>query len=72
MPIIRVEMLPGRSEKQKRNLVKSLTDGFVQTCGGNSDGLHVIITEVDAGDWSSGGTLISDIIETQPSNDKMP
>lgn len=60
MPIIRVEMLKGRSRDQKRALVRELTDGFVRTCGGKPEGLHVIITEVDREDWGSGGQLSVD------------
>ncbi len=60
MPIIRVEMFKGRSRDQKRALVRELTDGFVRTCGGKPEGLHVIITEVDREDWGSGGQLSVD------------
>ena len=34
MPIIRVEMFPGRTIDQKRDLTRELTDGFVRACGG--------------------------------------
>ena len=37
MPIIRVEMFAGRTEEQKRALVKELTDGFVRTAGGDPE-----------------------------------
>lgn len=60
MPTIRVEMIPGRTEEQKRNLAKTLTDGLIETCGGNRDGVHVIITEVEPVDWAVGGQLLSD------------
>ena len=33
MPIIRVEMISGRTREQKRNLVKELTLAFNRTCG---------------------------------------
>ena len=60
MPIIRVEMFKGRSVEQKRALVKSLTESFVNTCGGQPQGLQIVITEVDMEDWGSGGELCSD------------
>jgi len=59
MPIIRVEMFPGRTADQKRDLVRELTDGFVRTCGGAGDRLHVVITEVDHENWGVGGELTS-------------
>lgn len=33
MPIIRVEMLPGRTTKQKGELVRKLTEGFLRSRG---------------------------------------
>jgi len=60
MPIIRVEMFPGRTLDQKRDLVRELTDGFVRACGGAGDRLHVVVTEVEREDWGVGGELMSD------------
>lgn len=60
MPIIRVEMFTGRSEEQKRALVHDLTKAFVGAAGGNPDSVHVVITDVDKGNWGSGGQLCSD------------
>ena len=64
MPIIRVEMFPGRTTDQKRAMVRELTDSFIRTAGGNPQGVHVVITEVDPGDWGSGGVLASDKAKT--------
>ena len=60
MPIIRVEMFAGRDVTQKRALVRELTDAFVNAAGGTSESVHVVITDVDKGDWGSGGVLCSD------------
>lgn len=60
MPIIRVEMFKGRSVDQKRALVRELTDAFVNAAGGNPEAVHIVITDVDKGDWGSGGQLSSD------------
>lgn len=60
MPIIRVEMFKGRSEAQKRALVRDLTDAFVGAAGGNPDSVHVVITDVEKSDWGTGGQLNSD------------
>ncbi len=61
MPIIRVEMLTGRSRDQKRALVKELTDAFVRTCGGKPEGLQIVIQEVVKEDWGVGGALVVDM-----------
>ncbi|HCW00563.1 MAG: 2-hydroxymuconate tautomerase [Acidimicrobiales bacterium] len=60
MPIIRVEMFPGRTIDQKRDLARELTDGFVRACGGAGEKLHVVITEVERENWGVGGELMSD------------
>ena len=60
MPIIRVEMLKGRTPEQKRALAEKLTAEFLATCGGNQASIQVMITELEAEDWAIGGELISD------------
>ena len=60
MPIIRVDMLKGRTQEQKKELVKELTSAFNKTCGSNHVGIDVLITEIDKENWSIGGTLFSD------------
>ena len=59
MPVIRVEMFE-RTQEQKRDLVKELTNAFVRTCGGNKEAIKILITEVDKNNWASGGIINSD------------
>ena len=59
MPIIRDEMFK-RTQEQKRNLARELTEAFVNTCGGNKEAIKILITEVDKNDWASGGLMASD------------
>ena len=59
MPIIRVEMLKGRTVEQKSNLVKRLTDDFESICDGKPEDLHVVISEIDKENWGADGKLIS-------------
>ena len=54
MPVIRVEMFK-RTQEQKRDLARELTDAFVRTCGGNKESIKILITEVDKNNWASGG-----------------
>ena len=60
MPIIRVEMVKGRSDAQKKDLAKKLTNSFVESCGGNADSIHVIITEVEKSEWAIGSEMLSE------------
>ncbi len=62
MPMIRVELIEGRTTEQKRNLAKALTDSFIETCGGKPESVQVVIQEVSADDWATAGVLMSDRI----------
>ena len=59
MPVIRVEMFK-RTQEQKRDLARELTNTFVRTCGGNKEAIKILITEVDKNNWASGGIITSD------------
>jgi 4-oxalocrotonate tautomerase len=60
MPMITVQMFPGRTAEQKAALVERLTDVFLETCGqpGQSrDGIWVVIDEVPREHWAIGGRI---------------
>ena len=59
MPVIRVEMFE-RTQEQKRDLARELTEAFIRTCGGNKDSIKILITEVDKNNWASGGVITAD------------
>ncbi|HEX2527169.1 MAG TPA: tautomerase family protein [Geminicoccus sp.] len=61
MPMIKVEMFSGRGAEQKRRLVKALTDAYVEVCGGKPQSVHIILADIDRGDWAIGGELCSDL-----------
>lgn len=60
MPMIRVEMFPGRSLEQKRAFAKAVTDSFVTICGGAPQGVQIVFTEIEKSDWATAGRLASD------------
>lgn len=60
MPLIQVQMFPGRTHEQKALLVERLTEAFIETCGSpgqTREGVWVVINEVPAGNWAVGGRL---------------
>ena len=59
MPVIRVEMFK-RTQEQKRDLARELTEAFIRTCGGNKDAIKILITEVDKNNWASGGVITAE------------
>jgi 4-oxalocrotonate tautomerase len=60
MPYINVKMLEGRSDDQKRRLVKAITDAMVEICGAKESGTSVVIEEHPKNHWAVGGVLVSD------------
>ena len=59
MPVIRIEMFK-RTQEQKRDLARELTEAFIRTCGGNKNAIKILITEVDESNWASGGVITAD------------
>lgn len=57
MPVVTVEMWPGRSVEQKRKLVKAITDAMVEHADAKPGNLHVIIHDVPLESWGHGGVL---------------
>ena len=59
MPFVSVKMLDGRSDEQKRQLAKAITDAMVEICGAKPEGTMVVIEEFDRDHWAVGGTMVS-------------
>ncbi len=60
MPMITVQMYPGRTHEQKSALAARLTEVFIETCGSpgqSADGVWVVIDEVPKQNWAVGGKL---------------
>lgn len=60
MPMIKVEMFPGRTTDQKRRLAKAITDSFIEICGGKAQSVHVVFADVPMAEWAVAGELCSD------------
>jgi 4-oxalocrotonate tautomerase len=60
MPIIRVEMLEGRTIEQKRELVEVLTRETVRICKCPAEAITVLITDFQKENWGSAGRLRAD------------
>ncbi len=60
MPFISVKMLKGRTDQQKKDLAKAMTDAMVEIFGAPADGTMVVIEEFDKDQWAVGGTMVSE------------
>ena len=60
MPIVRVEMWPGRTADQKRELAKAITDAVVEIGKAPAEATFVIFDDVPKENWAQAGALASD------------
>ena len=60
MPIIRVEMWPGRTQQQKAELAQAITEDVVRIAKTSPEATIVIFSEIAKEDWAEGGVLASD------------
>jgi 4-oxalocrotonate tautomerase len=56
MPIVRIELLPGRTDEVKQALADRITIAFQEVCGTNPAVVEVIFQTVEGRDWFVGGT----------------
>lgn len=59
MPLIRVEMLEGRSRDQKKEIAEVLTRELARILKCQIEQVQVIVREIDRDNWSTGGVLES-------------
>ena len=60
MPYVTVKMLEGRTEEQKRNLVKKVTDAVAETTGAPVENVVVFIEDMPKNHYGVAGKLFSD------------
>ena len=54
MPIITVQMLPGRSPAQKRELIRGLAEAAVQALDVPEQSIRILLTEIPPEHWGVG------------------
>ena len=57
MPVVTVQMWTGQTQKQKRALVRAITEAMVQHADAKPTNLHVIIQEVPKENWALAGVM---------------
>ena len=60
MPIVRIEMWPGRTHAQKAELARVITDAVVTIGHTTPEATLVILEDVGKENWAQGGVLASD------------
>jgi|RhiMetdeSRZDD1v2_1073273.scaffolds.fasta_scaffold116213_2 4-oxalocrotonate tautomerase len=59
MPVIRIEMIAGRTEDQKQRIAELVTKAMIEGAGVKSEDTWVVFEDVPRGNWAVGGTLLS-------------
>ncbi len=60
MPIVRVEMWPGRTKAQKAELARVITEAVVTIAHTTPEQTIVIFEDVPRENWAQGGVLASE------------
>ena len=60
MPIVRVEMWPGRTVAQKRELARAITEVVCNVAHTTPEATIVVFQDVAKEDWAQSGRLASD------------
>lgn len=58
MPMVRVELLPGRTREQKASAAREITDAIARTLGAKPEATQVVFIEVEKSDWATAGKLL--------------
>ena len=61
MPIVRVEMWPGRTHEQKHKLAKAITDAMVEIGKTTPEATIIVFEDVEKSNWAQSGVLASDV-----------
>ena len=61
MPVIRIEMWPGRTHAQKAELARVITEAMVTIAHTTPEATIVIFEDIAKENWASGGILASDV-----------
>jgi 4-oxalocrotonate tautomerase len=60
MPIVRVEMWPGRTVAQKKELARVITDAMVNIAHTTPEATIVIFDDIARENWAQSGKLASE------------
>ncbi len=59
MPIVRIEMWPGRTQSQKAELARVITAALVDIADTTAEATTIIFEDIARENWATGGVLAS-------------
>jgi 4-oxalocrotonate tautomerase len=60
MPIVRIDMWPGRTHQQKADLAQAITDAMVEIAKTTPEATTIVFQDVPKENWAEAGVLTSD------------
>ena len=60
MPIVEIKMLEGRSQEQKEELVRQITDVLVNVAKAKQEAVTIIIEDYSPKTYAVGGVMMAD------------
>ena len=60
MPIVRVEMWTGRTEAQKKELARVMTDAMVNIAHTTPEATIIVFEDIEKDNWAQSGKLSSE------------
>jgi len=60
MPNITIQWYAGRTDQQKRELVKAITEATVRIGKTTADQVHIVFQDIEKSNWGVNGKLASD------------
>ncbi|MEE8473045.1 MAG: 4-oxalocrotonate tautomerase family protein [Dehalococcoidia bacterium] len=60
MPVVQVQMWPGRTQAQKAELARVITEALVTIAHTKQDAVTVIFEDVAKDNWAQGGVMASE------------
>ncbi len=60
MPVVKIEMLEGRSKEQKAKLAQAVTQALVTIAKAKPESVTVVFSEYSRENWAQGGKLLSE------------
>ena len=67
MPYVNIQITKGATREQKAELVREITDSLVRVLKKKPEHTHIVIQEIDEGDWGFSGLLTDEWKKRQQS-----
>jgi 4-oxalocrotonate tautomerase len=59
MPVVRLSLREGRTEKQKRSVIRRVTQALAEETGAQPERVMGVLCEVPAHNWAAGGSTLA-------------